>query len=79
MPQDPVVEDPVVDALDAPTGPTYAASISNIAYDKSASQVMGALCTGMGYAPNVDVASTTATQYMGGATLTIGYHAPTPQ
>lgn len=79
MPQAPVVEDPVVDALDAPTGPTYAASVSNIAYDKSASQVTGALCTGMGYAPNVDVASTTVTQYMGGNTLTIGYHAPTPQ
>ena len=76
MPQAPVVEDPVVDALDAPTGPTYAASVSNIAYDTNATQKTGALCTGMGYAPNVDPASTTVTQYMGGAALNIGYHLP---
>ena len=74
MPNAPeVVEEPV---LDAPTGPTYAASVSNIAYDKNPTQVMGALCTGMGYASNVDPASTTVTQYMGGNTLTIGYHLP---
>lgn len=70
------VVEPVVEALDAPTGPTYAASVSNIAYDKNVTQVMGALCTGMGYAPDVSPTSTTVTQYMGGATLNIGYHIP---
>jgi hypothetical protein len=62
--------------VDAPTAPSFAASVSNIAYDKNTTQKTGALCTGMGYAPDVDPASTTATQYMGGATLTIGYHLP---
>ena len=71
---EPVVES--VQNLEAPTAPSFAASVSNIAYDKNATQKMGALCTGMGYAPDVDPASTTATQYMGGATLTIGYHLP---
>ena len=70
------VLDPQVEALDAPTAPSFAASVSNIAYDKAASQPLGALCTGMGYAPNVDVASTTATTYIGGAVETIGYHPP---
>ena len=68
--------DAAPEQLEAPTGPTYAASVSNIAYDKNVTQVTGALCTGMGYAPNVDPASTTVTQYMGGNTLTIGYHLP---
>ena len=71
--------DPVVDNLDAPTAPSYAASVSNIAYDKAASQPLGALCTGMGYAPDIDVATVTTTTYIGGATESIGYHAPTPQ
>ena len=62
--------------VDAPTAPSFAASVSNIAYDTNATQKTGALCTGMGYAPNVDPASTTVTQYMGGNTLTIGYHLP---
>lgn len=75
---DPVVED-AVEALDAPTAPSYAASVSNIAYDKAASQPMGALCTGMGYAPDIDVATVTTTTYIGGATESIGYHAPTPK
>jgi hypothetical protein len=72
-------EAPEVQNLEAPTAPSYAASVSNIAFDKSPSQKTGALCTGMGYAPDVDPASTTVTQYMGGNTLTIGYHVPTPQ
>ena len=67
---------PEVQNLEAPTAPSFAASVSNIAYDTNATQKMGALCTGMGYAPNVDPASTTVTQYMGGNTLTIGYHLP---
>ena len=62
--------------VDAPTAPSFAASVSNIAYDTNATQKTGALCTGMGYAPDVDPASTTVTQYMGGNTLTIGYHLP---
>ena len=62
--------------LEAPTAPSFAASVSNIAYDTNATQKTGALCTGMGYAPDVDVASTTATTYIGGAVETIGYHAP---
>lgn len=70
------VEDVATPFVDAPTAPSFAASVSNIAYDKNATQKMGALCTGMGYAPDVDPASTKATQYMGGATLTIGYHLP---
>lgn len=69
----------VVEGVGAPTGPTFAASISNIAYDKVASNKLGALCTGMGYAPDVDVATTKATQYIGGAAETIGYSAPAPQ
>ena len=71
---EPVVEG--VQNLEAPTAPSFAASVSNIAYDTNATQKTGALCTGMGYAPNVDPASTTVTQYMGGNTLTIGYHLP---
>ena len=62
--------------VDAPTAPSFAASVSNIAYDTNATQKTGALCTGMGYAYNVDPATTLATQYMGGNTLTIGYHLP---
>ena len=69
----------VVEGVGAPTGPTFAASASNIAYDKVASNKLGALCTGMGYAPDVDVATTKATQYIGGAAETISYSAPAPQ
>lgn len=69
----------VVEGVGAPTGPTFAASTSNIAYDKVASNKLGALCTGMGYAPDVDVATTKTTQYIGGAAETISYSAPAPQ
>ena len=74
---DEVLDAPVEAQDGAPTAPSYAASVSNIAYDTNVTQPMGALCTGMGYAPNVSTSSTTATTYIGGAVETIGYHAPT--
>lgn len=52
---------------------TYASAKSVVAYDKDASQPMGALCTGMGYDPTTATTTTKTTQYIGGAVETIGY------
>ena len=58
------------------TAPSYGSAKSNIAYMKTPANAMGALNTGMGYASNVDVATTATTMLMGGTAETIGYAAP---
>lgn len=65
--------------VDAPTAPSFAASVSNIAYMKTPANPLGALVTGMGYDPAIATTTTTTTMLMGGAAMTIGYSAPTPQ
>jgi hypothetical protein len=52
---------------------TFSSAPAAVAFDKSASQALGALSTGMGYEPNVALTTTVATQYIGGAVETIGY------
>jgi hypothetical protein len=53
--------------------PTYSSAPASVAYEKAASQPLGALCTGMGYAPDTAITTTTTTQYIGGAAQSIGY------
>ena len=65
--------------VDAPAAPSYAASQSNIAFMKTPANPLGALCTGMGYAPDVLVTATQNTQLIGGAAEVIGYSKPTAQ
>lgn len=65
--------------VDAPTAPSFAASVSNIAYMKTPANPLGALVTGMGYDPAIATTKTTTTMLMGGQAMTIGYSAPTPQ
>lgn len=62
----------------APTAPTFAASVSNLAFDPTASQSTGALSTGLGYASDVSTSATLADQRIGGESFDINYHAPTP-
>lgn len=62
--------------LEAVTAPSYGSPQSNIAFMKTPANAMGALNTGMGYAPDVDVATTKATTLIGGVAETIGYAAP---
>lgn len=52
---------------------TFSSAPAAVAFDKSASQPMGALSTGMGYEPDVALTVTVTTQYIGGAAETIGY------
>lgn len=53
--------------------PTFSSAQASVAYDKAPSQPLGALCTGMGYAPDTAITVTTKTQYIGGAAQDIGY------
>lgn len=53
--------------------PTYSSAPASIAFEKAASQPLGALSTGMGYAPDTAITVTTTTQYIGGAAQSIGY------
>lgn len=57
--------------------PTFAASVSNIAYDGTPGQVTGALSTGMGYAPDVNVETALADQRIGGTAFNVEYSEPT--
>lgn len=52
---------------------TFSSAPASVAYDKTASQATGALCTGMGYDPKVATTATVASKYIGGAAQTIGY------
>lgn len=65
-----------VGALEALTAPSYAASVSNIAFMKTPANPMGALNTGMGYDPAVLVTATVNTTLIGGTAEVIGYAAP---
>ena len=65
--------------VDAPTAPSFAASVSNIAFMKTPANPMGALNTGMGYDPKVLVTATVNTTLIGGTAEVIGYSAPTAQ
>ena len=65
--------------VDAPAAPSYAASQSNVAFMKTPANPLGALNTGIGYAPDVLVTATQTTQLIGGAAETIGYAKPTAQ
>lgn len=53
--------------------PTFSSAPASVAYDKAASQPLGALSTGLGYDPTTATTATKATQYIGGAVETIGY------
>lgn len=53
--------------------PTFSSAPASVAFEKAASQPLGALSTGMGYDPATDVTATTATQYIGGEPQVIGY------
>jgi|GEM_PF-2187264 hypothetical protein len=52
---------------------TYSSAPAVAAFDTNASQPLGALSTGMGYAFDNPVGSTTASTYIGGAAQSIGY------
>jgi hypothetical protein len=52
---------------------TFSSAPAVSAFDKGANQPLGALSTGMGYAPDKAVADTTASTYIGGEAQTIGY------
>lgn len=65
-----------VEGVAAPTAPSYAASVSNIAFMKTPANPMGALNTGMGYDPAVLVTATVNTTLIGGTAEVIGYAAP---
>lgn len=71
--------DHVVEGVNAPTAPSFAASAANIAYMKTPANPLGALNTGMGYDPKVSTSSTVTTALIGGTAETIGYSAPTAQ
>lgn len=62
----------------APSAPSFAFTPAAIAYDKTASQATGALCTGMGYDPKTLATATVNSKYMGGAAQVIGFYDPTP-
>ncbi len=51
---------------------TFSTAPAVTAFDKAANQPLGALSTGMGYAPDTPVTDTKATMYIGGAVQTIG-------
>ena len=53
--------------------PTFSSAPTAAAFDKTASQPLGALSTGMGYDPAVATTETTQSKYIGGADQTIGY------
>jgi hypothetical protein len=63
----------------APSNPTFAASESHIAYDEQyVNQTTGALSAGIGYAPDIPVATLTPAQRIGGTSFNIKYSNPMP-
>lgn len=52
---------------------SFSSAPAACAFDKSANQPLGALCTGMGYPADKAIVDTTAATYIGGAAQTIGY------
>ena len=52
---------------------TFASTPSAVAYDKAASQPLGALSTGIGYDPNTNTTATVSATYIGGQAETIGF------
>ena len=46
--------------------PTFSSAPAVTAYDTNASQPLGALCTGMGYAPDTPKTQTKTASYIGG-------------
>lgn len=52
---------------------TFASTQSAVAYDKAASQPLGALCSGIGYDPNTNTTTTVSNTYIGGQVETIGF------
>mgnify|MGYP001134840466 CR=1 FL=1 len=55
--------------------PTFASTKSNVAYLSNGSQPLGALNTGMGYAPDIDPATVTESSFIGGAVADVKYQA----
>lgn len=53
--------------------PSFSSAPAAVAYDKNATQPLGAICTGMGYSPDEQITATTAASYIGGAAQSIGY------